>query len=399
MHPLNRIFSFLLYLSLSSGSAQFLQAHPIPDLPVFGSFDRNGTSTLLVEVDPRAFSEDPEAEPFLTSLAFADFNQSKRKQLLEEAQKLVEDSLLIRLHGGDWHLPDLHYRFSERTSAEVPEGPVLFVEGSAELTRENQTTYQIMAKETARLDLIFTNRINGKPNRRVNVLFPGEESFVLPLPPLDDIGAKNPTRTPSRETNSSTIAGKASVSDTWSTVASFFRQGFVHVLPLGLDHILFVLGLFLLSRKWKPLLYQVTCFTVAHTITLGMATLGWISVPAQVVEPIIAASIAFVALENIFFPAYHLRRLVVVFFFGLIHGLGFAGALSDLNLDPSVLLLSLVGFNLGVEGGQLAVILLSLIGTYRFKDEKSYRRGIVIPGSLLIAGLGIFWTIERILNS
>jgi len=88
----------------------------------------------------------------------------------------------------------------------------------------------------------------------------------------------------------------------------------------------------------------------------------------------------------------------VVFFFGLIHGLGFAGALSDLNLDPSVLLLSLVGFNLGVEGGQLAVILLSLVGTYRFKDEKLYRKGIVIPGSVLIAAFGIFWTLERIMN-
>ena len=393
-----RIFNFLLFISLFAGHAQLLLAHPIPDLPVFGSFDSNGTSTLLVEVDPRAFSEDPEAEPFLTTLAFADFNQSMHKQLLEEARKLVEDSLLIRLNGNDWHLPDLQYRFSERNTAEVPEGPVLFVEGSAELVRQRQATYQIMAKETARLDLIFTNRINGTPHRRVNVLFPGEESFVLPLPPLDGNGAKNPAMKPRRDIASSTPTGEAyASSDTWSTIASFFSQCFVHVLPLGLDHILFVLGLFLLSRKWKTLLYQVTCFTVAHTLTLGMATLGWISVPAQVVEPIIAASIAFVAMENIFFPAYHPRRLVVVFFFGLIHGLGFAGALSDLNLDPSVLLLSLVGFNLGVEGGQLAVILLSLIGTYRFKDENSYRKGIVIPGSLLIAGFGIFWTIERIL--
>jgi len=397
MHSLKRIFVFFIFLSLFTGPA--LLAHPIPDLPVFGSFDVNGTSSLLVEVDPRAFAEDPEAEPFLTTLAFADFNQSMRKQLLEEARKLVEDSLLIRLNGNDWHLPDLQYRFSERNTTEVPEGPVLFVEGSTELIRENQATYQIMAKETARLDLIFTNRINGTPHRRVNVLFPGEESFILPLPPLGDNWPKNLAGEASKAVASSNQVVQAyPSSDTWSTVASFFRQGFVHVLPLGLDHILFVLGLFLLSRKWKPLLYQVTCFTVAHTITLGMATLGWISVPAQVVEPIIAASIAFVALENLFFPAYHPRRLVVVFFFGLIHGLGFAGALSDLNLDPSLLILSLVGFNLGVEGGQLAVILLSLLGTYRFKDEKSYRKGIVIPGSLLIAGFGIFWTIERILN-
>jgi disulfide bond formation protein DsbB len=103
-------------------------------------------------------------------------------------------------------------------------------------------------------------------------------------------------------------------------------------------------------------------------------------------------------LENIFFPTYHPRRLIIVFVFGLIHGLGFAGALSDLNLDPSILIFSLIGFNLGVEGGQLAVILLSFIGVYRFKNEDSYRKGIVIPLSFIIAGLGIYWAIERVWN-
>ena len=99
-----------------------------------------------------------------------------------------------------------------------------------------------------------------------------------------------------------------------------------------------------------------------------------------------------------FFPQYTARRLILVFFFGLIHGLGFAGALSDLNLDPSVLIVSLVGFNIGVEGGQLAVVLLSWVGVFPFRGEKTYRRRIVIPLSLGIAGLGIFWTIERILG-
>ena len=185
---------------------------------------------------------------------------------------------------------------------------------------------------------------------------------------------------------------------TLSTLLSFARQGFLHVLPLGVDHILFVLGIFLLSRKWKPLLFQVSAFTLAHTLTLGMATVGWVSVPSSIVEPIIAGSIAFVALENIFFPKYHARRLIIVFLFGLIHGLGFAGALSDLSLDPAVLITSLIGFNLGVEGGQLAVILLAFIGVYRFKDEQKYRRGVVIPVSLAIAGLGIYWMIERIIG-
>ena len=115
-----------------------------------------------------------------------------------------------------------------------------------------------------------------------------------------------------------------------STVWSFGKQGFGHVIPAGLDHILFVLGLFLLGRSWGPLLWQVSAFTLAHSATLALVTLGQVSASPKVVEPLIAASIALVAFENIWKPVYSLRRLLVVFAFGLVHGLGFAGGLNDL---------------------------------------------------------------------
>jgi hypothetical protein len=184
--------------------------------------------------------------------------------------------------------------------------------------------------------------------------------------------------------------------DARSTFFSFTRQGFVHVLPLGLDHILFVLGLFFLSRKWKPIIYQVSVFTIAHTITLGLATLDLVAAPSHVVEPIIAASIAVVAIENIFFPGYRHVRLLVVFFFGLIHGLGFAGALSAFDLDPTSLVIGLLGFNVGVEFGQLAVIALVFGATFWLTEDKAYRKWVVVPGSSLIALMGIYWTIERV---
>ena len=166
---------------------------------------------------------------------------------------------------------------------------------------------------------------------------------------------------------------------------------------MGLDHILFVLGLFFLSRQWKPIIYQISVFTVAHTITLGLATLDLISASPSVVEPIIAASIAVVAIENILFPGYRHLRLIIVFFFGLIHGLGFAGALSAFNLDPTSLIIGLLGFNIGVEFGQLAVIAIVLGLTFWIKNKETYRKWIVIPGSSLIALFGIYWTIERTL--
>ena len=394
----NRAFLSALIVLFFFGSFFPSIAHPIPDLPVFGSFDNNGTSNILIEIDPRGFAEDPEAESFLTSDTLNDFNISERNDLLEQAKELVKKSLLIRLNEEPWNLPEFEYGFSKPRIVEFSDAPIILLEATAKLSRETNATYQIKAKESAPLDLIFTNRLNGIPHRRVNVLFPGEESFALRLPPLKSLEhiSDDPVSDAPKLTNSE--QNSYVDADTWSTFASFLRQGFLHVLPLGLDHILFVIGLFLLSRKFKVLIYQISIFTLAHTLTLGLATLGLISVPSTIVEPIIAASIAFVALENIFFPTYHPRRLIIVFVFGLIHGLGFAGALSDLNLDPSILIFSLIGFNLGVEGGQLAVILLSFIGVYRFKNEDSYRKGIVIPLSFIIAVLGVYWAIERVWN-
>jgi len=134
---------------------------------------------------------------------------------------------------------------------------------------------------------------------------------------------------------------------------------------------------------------------VAHTLTLGLATLGLVKVSPAIVEPIIAGSIAVVALENIFQPNYSHWRLLVVFVFGLIHGLGFAGALADLGLTQGSLVAGLLGFNVGVEIGQLAVISCALLATFWVKDPAVYRRFVVIPGSLLITITGIWWMIER----
>jgi len=123
--------------------------------------------------------------------------------------------------------------------------------------------------------------------------------------------------------------------------------------------------------------------------------MGWVNAPAAVVEPIIALSIAVVALENIFHPRYTAWRLLIVFGFGLIHGLGFAGALSELDLPTSSLIVGLLGFNVGVEFGQLAVITLALLATFGVKDGQTYRRYIVVPGSVVIAVMGIWWFVQR----
>lgn len=175
--------------------------------------------------------------------------------------------------------------------------------------------------------------------------------------------------------------------------------GFTHILPKGADHILFVLGIFLLSVKWRPLLYQVTAFTIAHTITLGLSLYGLISLPSGIVEPLIAASIVYVGVENVLTPKLKPWRVFVVFGFGLLHGMGFAGVLQAIGLPENEYLNALIAFNIGVEFGQLAVISAAFlaIGAW-FRDRPWYRARIVIPGSLAIAAVGAYWAVERVLG-
>ena len=144
-------------------------------------------------------------------------------------------------------------------------------------------------------------------------------------------------------------------------IVSYITIGFEHIVPKGLDHILFILGLFLLSTHLKPLLWQVTMFTVAHTITLALSMNNIIELPANAVEPLIALSIAYVGVENILARSLHRSRLFLVFLFGLLHGLGFAGVLSDFGMPSDDFALALISFNIGVEFGQLAVILIAFI--------------------------------------
>jgi hypothetical protein len=179
------------------------------------------------------------------------------------------------------------------------------------------------------------------------------------------------------------------------TAMLYVRLGFEHILPKGLDHILFVLALFFASTRLKPLLIQVSVFTVAHTITLGVAAAGWVRAPGAVVEPLIALSIAYVAVENLFTREMTPWRPVVVFAFGLFHGLGFASVLLDLGLPDEQFLTALVGFNVGVELGQLTVILAAWLLLHRCFPHPWYRNRIVLPASTAIALTGTWWAIQR----
>ena len=176
----------------------------------------------------------------------------------------------------------------------------------------------------------------------------------------------------------------------------YFRLGIGHIVPEGLDHILFVLGLFLLSTRLRPLLVQVTAFTVAHTVTLALAAYGIVRLPPSVVEPLIALSIAYVAIENLVTRELKPWRPLVVFLFGLLHGMGFAGALGGLGIPEHEFFTALLSFNLGVEAGQLSVLTAAFLTMGWFRDKPWYRARVTIPLSLGIAAMGLFWAATRL---
>ena len=181
-------------------------------------------------------------------------------------------------------------------------------------------------------------------------------------------------------------------------IGQYLALGFTHIIPEGLDHILFVLGMFLLTKRVRDVLAQVTAFTLAHSITLGLTMYGAVSLSPRIVEPAIAVSIAYIAIENVFATRVKPWRVAVVFCFGLLHGMGFAGALKDLGLPRSQFLPALVSFNAGVECGQLTVIVVAFaLFAYWWQSRTWYRQRLVVPASMAIGAVGLFWAVQRAL--
>ncbi|HYE62897.1 MAG TPA: HupE/UreJ family protein [Phycisphaerales bacterium] len=354
---------------------------------------------------------------------------------LDALPAVVEDEPMLALLDGpdralDATLDETRQRFVEQFYLEVDGRAVpfeLLTSPTAADVREWERSQAVRALPV-RLDYIARTRVPSGVHT-VSMMFPpamGDvittfdrpnlEPFALPIgtaelsPPLD-VHVQSPppaaasdasptTDTP--PTSSPTTARQdsapaAAASPSLATVArQYIALGFAHIIPKGLDHVLFVLGLFLLSPKLKPLLWQVTAFTLAHTLTLALTVMGKLPDVPNIVEPLIAASIAFVAVENLVTSKLHAWRPLLVFAFGLLHGMGFAGVLKDAGLPEGQLATALITFNIGVELGQLAVIAgaLALVGWFRGKPW--YRPAITIPASVIIAAVAIWWTLERV---
>lgn len=179
----------------------------------------------------------------------------------------------------------------------------------------------------------------------------------------------------------------------------YLKMGITHIVPLGIDHILFIVSLCLISKKLKPILWQATAFTVAHSVTLALSLKEIIVAPAPIIEPIIALSIVFVSIENLLLNTVKFWRILIVFFFGLVHGLGFASALNEVGIPPGDFTKTIIAFNIGVEIAQVGLI-FAVFGLIiiPFSKLKHYKIRFVYPASIIIAVVAMYWTVERIIG-
>jgi len=390
---------FLVLFGLISAP---LLAHSIPDIPLRAEFKTGGQMELSIEINPRNWEPSPAEAPSLELKTFMLQSQSQKDAQIARTKKFIADYLEFTLEPQGNIQPDFTWDFVAETGK-----PLLAMTDAVVARGKWKTTipagitgWKVRSKPGHKVSLVFLNTINGQEHPRLAVLFPGESSFTLDLSGLTAGKATQPS--------AGSVSAGADSHGAWETFKDFLTHGYEHVLPVsamrmdwtkiadGLDHILFVLGLFLLSRSWKPVVTQVTAFTLAHSITLGLAAAGLINVPSKVVEPIIALSIAAIAIENILRPRYTHWRLAVVFLFGAFHGLGFASGLVERPIPKDSFLLALTGFNLGVEFAQLTIICAAIALTFWIKDEQKYRRWIVIPASAAIALTGLVWAYQRL---
>ena len=179
---------------------------------------------------------------------------------------------------------------------------------------------------------------------------------------------------------------------------NYLELGFTQVIPIGYDHILFILCLFFYNSKLKIVFLQCTIFTIAQSLALALSASGVVIYNANLIELLIAVTILYAAIENILFVKKYTLRIILIFIFGLIHGLGFATALKEIDIPKKQFLTSLISFNIGVELGQITIILTTYFLIYKwFSNKIWYKERIVYPISTLIGCVALYWTIERIL--
>jgi hypothetical protein len=399
-------FTLWLLLALGGFGAMAGRADPLTITQILASFDSPGTLNVKVDVDLTIIlGASPEAY-----YQFATASPAARQETMKQILPAVRDN--IQLFVGDQPLQLVLQGYTVPTASHAD-----FEDASlSKLTTfhfiavlpDSKAPIRLLVPLGASIDfpVAFTVQI---PSAHLSVTR-WLESGVHESNPVEwashapQVGAEAAPATAVVERAGGAQPPAAARAEldvdamSWhQQLAMYLRLGFSHIVPGGVDHILFVLGLFFLGITWRKLLSQTSVFTVAHATTLFLSSYGFVTLPGRYIEPLIALSIAFIAIENVFWPQLGVWRLAVVFAFGLIHGLGFARALNEIPFPKHQFVVALLGFNFGVDLGQLFIIALAFIAVGRFRKRPWFRTRIAVPCSLFIAAIGLLWAVQRII--
>lgn len=374
-----KALSIILFTLAGLSSIISVSAHEIRPSIVDINFDENGQYEMSIKTNLEALIAKVVAK-------HQDTAESDNAKLYDELRQMPFNVLIEKFSAFESTLLEkIQFNFNDKPQTLIIESVDIPDIGDVELARDSVIYFKGSIPENTKSmnwkwDASFGNavlRISSPKNTELHssYLTDGKASESIPLE-----GFKAPSH--------------------WQQFVNYIPIGFDHIIPKGLDHILFVVGLFLLSTQLRPLLIQITSFTLAHSVTLALGIYGVVNIPASIVEPLIAASIIYVCVENIYADRLSRWRPIVIFLFGLLHGLGFASVLQEVGLSSSSFVTSLIGFNVGVELGQLTVIAACFlaIGIW-FRNKPWYRRIITIPASIVIAIIATYWLVERVLAS
>lgn len=358
-----RPLALILVLTLPSVAA----AHSFEVLDARLALDDDRWSVeLILDVDALALGVSPASDDAEMVRALDAMDDAGRARALDRARSTLERRIRLRFDGEPVRADAVEFPSPGRSS---PDAPPSWFGVNAVVSGPRPTA--------AKTVTFFASRSFGAVRLRF-----GDDEYALPAgepsPPLDPTAAR---RGPFR------------------VLLDYLRLGVLHIVPRGADHILFVVGLCLLALRAKPLLIQISAFTLAHTLSLALSSADVVRLPARPVETVIALSIAWVAVENVVTRELKPWRPFLVLAFGLVHGFGFAGVLRELGLPRGRFVPALVGFNLGVEIGQLAVVAAVFAAVGWARGRPWFRTRVVIPGSVAIAAVGLFWAAERGLSA
>lgn len=361
--------ALLLSLALLLAGGRLALAHSFERTATTLRLDagRNFEATLKLDLDALALGVDPSIDPEEAAKTLLAMSDADFKTAEDGLRRVLSRRLRVRVDGKPMEFEISFPQFRprpERLGVEVF-GLEATLRGAA--PPDGKEILFFASRAFPAIELTFEDRGTGR--KEFHICLPGEECPRIKL-----------------------TAGEANAG-LWN----FVVIGFKHIVPLGLDHILFVLALFLGGRDPKTLLIQTGVFTLAHSATLALSTFGVVSLSSRIVEPLIALSIGIVGLENVVRPLSVSRgRAAVVFFFGLLHGLGFAGILAETPLVEGQRLAALLLFNLGVEFGQVAVLAGAFLLSLPFKDPNAYRRNVQRPLSIVLTVTGLVWAVSRV---